>query len=199
MELGAIVCTPSAPKCSECPLVRDCEAHRRGLAETLPRKSDRPRIEEVREVAVVIRKRGEVLLVQRPATGRWAEMWEFPRAEVAAGQPTNEAATSLLESLGIRAKLGESILAIRHGVTRFRITLECLAAEYVSGRFRAGTYPNGIWMRPERVSEFPVSTPQRKLAATLFEQTAGESHSSPPAAATANLRGLRQRGERGRR
>ncbi|MEM9374068.1 MAG: A/G-specific adenine glycosylase, partial [Planctomycetota bacterium] len=43
MELGAIVCTPGAPKCRACPLRRACEAHRRGTAEEIPEPKPRAR------------------------------------------------------------------------------------------------------------------------------------------------------------
>ena len=164
MELGALVCTPAEPKCQECPLAGECQAFRRGRVDVIPRKAPRPTIEQVQEVAVVIRKKGDVLLVQRPAEGRWAEMWEFPRVVIVDGQTPATAAAVLLETLGIVAEPGEVIRTIRHGVTRFRITLTCLAAEYRSGRFRAGEYPRGEWLAPSRVAEYPVSTPQRKLA-----------------------------------
>jgi A/G-specific adenine glycosylase len=169
MELGALVCTPAEPKCGACPLVGECLARRDGLVDVLPRKSAKPRIEQVREVAVVIRKKGDVLLVQRPAQGRWAEMWEFPRVEVPEGDTTESAAAALVGELGIVAALGEPICTIRHGVTRFRITLMCQAAEFRSGRFRPGLYPRGIWLAPARLAEYPVSTPQRKLANALTE------------------------------
>ena len=167
MELGALVCTTTDPKCAECPLVGECQAFRGGLVDVIPRKSARPTIEQVREVAVVVRKKDEVLLVQRPAEGRWGEMWEFPRVPVSDGQTHQTAAESLLGELGIAATLGETIRTIRHGVTRFRITLTCLEAEHRSGRFQAGLYPRAEWLKPERLVEYPVSTPQRKLANSI--------------------------------
>jgi A/G-specific adenine glycosylase len=172
MELGALVCTPAEPKCPECPLAGECQAFRRGLVDAIPRKSARPTIEAVREVAVVVRKKEEVLLVQRPAEGRWAEMWEFPRVPFGDPQTHETAAATLLGELGIVATLGETIRTIRHGVTRFRITLTCLAAEFRSGRFEAGLYPRAEWLKPERLVEYPVSTPQRKLANALLPLSA---------------------------
>ncbi len=39
MDLGATVCTPSAPKCTDCPLKRECFATAQGLTAALPVKS----------------------------------------------------------------------------------------------------------------------------------------------------------------
>src|SRR5262249_29742841 len=80
MELGALVCTVKEPKCGRCPLTSMCMAQRAGLQQELPVKSARKSIVEVDEVAVVVRKGPRVLVVQRPESGRWANMWEFPHA-----------------------------------------------------------------------------------------------------------------------
>jgi A/G-specific adenine glycosylase len=79
MELGALVCTATTPRCDRCPLIRDCVARRRGLQDKIPVRSRVQTVQQVNEVAVVVRRRGRVLLVQRLATGRWAALWEFPR------------------------------------------------------------------------------------------------------------------------
>ena len=36
MDLGALVCTRTKPRCGECPVSADCVALRRGLTATLP-------------------------------------------------------------------------------------------------------------------------------------------------------------------
>src|SRR5204862_1827771 len=77
MELGALVCTPAAPKCGACPLARDCVARREGSQAEIPAKSVAAATTEVAEVALVVRRGSKVLLTQRrdDAT-RWAGMWE---------------------------------------------------------------------------------------------------------------------------
>ena len=169
MELGALVCTPDAPACDRCPLMACCLAHRHGLQNKIPRKTAAPRIEEVREVAVALWKKRKVLLVQCPDSGRWAGMWELPRSEVPPSRTPATAATALLARLGLRAMLGRELATIRHGVTRFRITLICLQATYRSGAFRPSIYPTGRWVAPHQLSEFPLSRPQRQLARTLAQ------------------------------
>src|SRR5947208_16242543 len=66
MELGALVCTPAAPRCGECPLRTKCHAYRRGLQESIPFRSPPPQAVTVQESAVVLRQGPRVLLVQRP-------------------------------------------------------------------------------------------------------------------------------------
>lgn len=164
MELGALICTPGQPRCLECPVAKECEAFRTGRTAEIPRKSPRPKPEEVLETAIVLRRQGRVFLVQRPAGGRWAEMWEFPRSVVAGTATVLSAAKELLCRLGFEAGKPREITTIRHGVTRFRITLVCQEAEWKKGEFRAGEYPRGEWLHPDQLSDVPVSRPQRTLA-----------------------------------
>jgi A/G-specific adenine glycosylase len=171
MELGALVCTPQAPRCGACPLAQHCQAHERGLQEDIPRRPPDPVIEHVAEVAVVVRKGPRVLLVQRPGQGRWAGMWEFPHRSLQDAEDHDAAARRLLADLGgIEASLANTLAIIRHGVTRFRITMVCKEAEYRAGRFRSRFYQAFRWVRPSALREYPVSAPQRRLAALLLGQ-----------------------------
>jgi A/G-specific adenine glycosylase len=170
MELGALVCTPNEPRCGECPLAALCQAKALGLTETIPAKTPRPKIEVVRETAVVLWRKGAVFLAQRPPTGRWAEMWEFPRIGIQADQSPETAAAGLMRDLGFEVDIDHELTTIRHGVTRFRITLVCLEGRHRAGTFRAGVYPRGEWVVPERLIDYPVSSPQRQLAKLVLRE-----------------------------
>jgi A/G-specific adenine glycosylase len=169
MELGALVCTPRSPGCAACPLADYCAARILNLQEEIPAKPAPPATVAVREAAVVVRRRARVLLVQRPAQGRWAGMWEFPHGVLQDGEAHDQAAVRLLRELtGLEADLGDEVLTVKHSVTRFRITLVCFEAAHRLGAFRPGFYPRGEWVKPEQLAAYPVSTPQRKLAQRLL-------------------------------
>src|SRR5262249_3918478 len=119
MELGALVCTPREPRCAACPLAERCVARRLGKQGEMPARTPPPAVTLVREAAVVVRRQGHVLLVQRPATGRWANMWEFPHGELREGETAAQAAARLVRELaGVEAEVGEELATIKHGVTR---------------------------------------------------------------------------------
>ncbi|MFM7832088.1 MAG: hypothetical protein ACKPJD_09880, partial [Planctomycetaceae bacterium] len=85
MDLGAQVCTPASPRCSDCPVREYCGAFRLGLQHELPRKPPRAAVTEVAELAVipvrVQRGRQQFLLRRRNAGERWAGMWDAYREE----------------------------------------------------------------------------------------------------------------------
>ncbi|MBY0522585.1 MAG: A/G-specific adenine glycosylase [Gemmataceae bacterium] len=170
MELGALVCTPAKPRCGKCPLASMCVARKQGLQETIPVPPTKPKVIEVREVAVVIRHGERVLLVQRPGTGRWARMWEFPHGALRAKEAPDDAALRLareLTSLGV--EVTDEMETVRHGVTHHRITMICLGARKRNGAFRSGFYVDSRWLTPAELGPYPISAPQRLLARRLVE------------------------------
>lgn len=173
MELGALVCTPTEPRCEVCPLTSLCQARREGLTGEIPRKTPRAAPTEVHEVAVILWNENQVLLAQRPETGRWAQMWEFPRVELAAGQSHSAAAEELIRGLGFEAVIDREIGSFKHGVTRFRIALVGLEGRVITGRFVPGVYPHSRWIAPSQFDEFPLSTPQRRLAKIVMMNREG--------------------------
>jgi len=169
MELGALVCTPAMPRCTDCPLARICLARRLGLQEQIPRPAAGKQTVEVHEAAVVVRRRQHVLLGQRPGQGRWAGMWEFPHAPLRNSESHEAAAARLLKELtGLQARIGPELLTLCHSVTHHRITLVCFEAQHRSGRFRSNFYQTGRWVSPANLAAFPVSSPQRRLALHLI-------------------------------
>jgi A/G-specific adenine glycosylase len=170
MELGALVCTPATPRCGECPLAGNCVARQLGLQAVIPARASPPAPTLIREAAVVIRRGEQVLLLQRPPEGRWASLWEFPHGPLVDGEAPDAAAARLLPELtGLKCRLGSELITLRHGVTRFRITLVCFEAEYLSGEFRSAFYRQAGWLTPKELGAYPVSSPQRRLAKALTD------------------------------
>jgi A/G-specific adenine glycosylase len=168
MEAGSLICTPTTPKCSQCPLAKQCTAFRDGKQDDIPVRATVSTPTPVREVAVVVRRAGRVLLLRRPDRGRWSGMWEFPRAELSGTEPEETAARRIVRELtGLRTKIGSELLTIRHSVTRFAVTLVCFEAEHLRGEFASEFYQQGAWLLPAELAKYPVSAPQRRLATAL--------------------------------
>jgi A/G-specific adenine glycosylase len=169
MELGALICSPREPACSRCPLQTVCAAWRLGTQAEIPPPARRPATRQVAEVAIVIRKSGKLLIVQRPSAGRWANLWEFPHGEVLPGENHEQAAARLVHQLtGMATAIQGELLTIKHGVTHHQITVVCFEAMHQGGQFVSKFYQRGQWIDPLRLEEFPVSSPQRRVAKYLL-------------------------------
>jgi A/G-specific adenine glycosylase len=103
MELGATVCLPATPKCTDCPVRRFC--HTRGQHFTGRAKPRQMKREITRALA---RKSDSVLLVQRAATeGLMSGMWELPEVS--------------------SRKSDEQLFSLRHSITTTNYTVRVVA------------------------------------------------------------------------
>jgi A/G-specific adenine glycosylase len=167
MELGSLVCTPKRPRCDACPVARLCAAREAGLEEAIPRSGRKTKFVNVTEAAVVVRKNGQILLRQCPEGQRWAGLWDFVRFEIESEGPSlvrDELVAKVQQQTGIVVEPGPLFKTIRHGVTRYRIRLDCYAARYLSGKISRNNGSKLRWARPADLDGYPLSTTGRKLA-----------------------------------
>lgn len=76
MELGALICTPKNPSCSECPWSAYCEARSLGKQSDLPVKLKKTKvIEKSLNYTAVFGKTG-LYVQQRPTSGIWGGLYE---------------------------------------------------------------------------------------------------------------------------
>ena len=81
MDLGATICRPKAPLCTECPLAQDCAAYASGNPELFPAPKPK-RIRPLRHGAAYwIERDNHVWLVRRPAKGLLGGMAALPGGE----------------------------------------------------------------------------------------------------------------------
>ena len=167
MELGSLVCTPRAPQCETCPVALLCQARQLGRQEDIPRPKSKQATEAVREAAVLIHKNGRVLLVRWPEGRRWAGLWDFPRFPVQSEEPAalrRELIENIRAMTGVMISPGPHLHQIVHGVTRFRITLDCYGAEFLSHNGKTSEQLTTRWLRPTQLDGYPLSSTGRRLA-----------------------------------
>jgi A/G-specific adenine glycosylase len=76
MDLGATLCTRSAPDCARCPVQQDCAAFSAGNPGDYPVKTRRlKRTAQSLWLLCATTDQGDVWLAQRPATGIWADLY----------------------------------------------------------------------------------------------------------------------------
>ena len=168
MELGSTICTPKSPRCLICPASAICPTHAAGLQREIPRAKRPTQYEQIDETAIVVFKKNRVLLRRCQEGERWAGLWDFPRFR---NSPRTTLAP-LKRLTGIEAKLENKLAEIRHGVTRYRITLTCHRATYTAGRLRRGA--ELAWVAPSALEKYPLSVTGRKISQLLVGTNAQE-------------------------
>ena len=72
------------------------------------------------------------------------------------------------ELTGLTWKPAAEVLTIKHGVTRYAITLVCVEATRAGGEFAPGVLRRGeVGDAARNWRDYPVSSPQRKLMTEL--------------------------------
>ncbi len=99
MELGALVCTPTNPKCAVCRPSRLCEAKKNDTVSKLPVRLAKQEKKQGKRTMFLLVSGGKVALVKRSAKGPLGGMWEFPAAEKHLTQPQAQA---FLQDMGIQ-------------------------------------------------------------------------------------------------
>jgi len=167
MELGGEICTVRQPKCDDCPVRRLCPTRQAGLQDVIPPAKKKTRYEDVRESAVVVRRRDKLLLRRCGKEERWAGLWDFPRfaAKAKRGDALKRELIEKVRRLtGVTIEPGRRLATIKHGVTRFRITLACYEAVCVSGAVRRSRNEPLKWIHPAELDSLPLSVTGRKIA-----------------------------------
>ncbi len=79
MEFGALQCVPKNPDCGVCPFQVDCVAFKENRVGELPVKLKKTKVLSLfHHYLVTITPSGKTLLQERPQTGIWAGLYEFP-------------------------------------------------------------------------------------------------------------------------
>jgi A/G-specific adenine glycosylase len=157
-DLGATICTARNPACALCPWRGGaCEAERRGLQNTLPRKAPkRPRPLRHGAHFLLTDAAGEVLLRRRPPRGLLGGMLELP------GTPWRDAPWDDVEALALAPLPGLDWKRVpgvaRHGFTHFELEMALFAA-----RVPALTPPDGTEARPLAEAAAAMPTVMRRL------------------------------------
>ena len=122
MDLGATVCRRRRPRCGDCPVRADCQAHAAGEVERYPERAPRRarRLERSR-FFVVVDPDGACLVERRPPRGIWGGLWSPPERDAA------HSVGAFLDQVGIAPDLIDQVRSadvIRHGFTHFDLDVE---------------------------------------------------------------------------
>jgi A/G-specific adenine glycosylase len=160
MELGATVCTPRSPNCSLCPVRDFCQAAAAGVQESIPCATPARKIPLVRRWTICIRHKNRWLIEQRPATGRWAGMWQFVTIASEGRAPTF---ANVQRITGLRIGNLKYLGEVRHALTHRKYIFRAFVAE---ARLTEKS-KNRKWVRLDELDQYPMSKPQLRIAEML--------------------------------
>jgi A/G-specific adenine glycosylase len=161
MELGATVCLPAKPRCSVCPLRRDCLAHASSEVANYPPLRARAKDVPLKLIAAIVQDpAGRILLEKRAPDANWMPgFWEIP-TWVDGVKPHGiwEGQFPPRDDISLGKRLG----TVRHSITRFRIEVDVrLAMLSHEDRLLRGSAILR-WASLQEIRQIPLTTITRK-------------------------------------
>lgn len=176
MELGATVCTPRGPACLLCPVSGLCEGRKKGNPENFPFRKDREKIEKIKTAAVILKKNGKVLIQKQSPKERWGGLWVFP---------FGDDLKQLCSRLGLAAAELNHRLTVRHGFTKYQVTLEVYEHRKTAAKepepqagflpFKEKAGPASAvaqWMPIQKLARLAFPSPHQKIVKELLKNNA---------------------------
>jgi A/G-specific adenine glycosylase len=159
MDLGATLCTRSAPACGSCPVNGDCVALAAGEVERFPgRKPKRER--PLRETTMVLAVAdGAVYLERRPATGIWGGLWSLPEVSDVGDWCAQRFDADAVET--------QSWDTLRHSFSHYDLDIAPVVVRIDAVSSKVADYDDSTWYRPGDEPPGGIAAPVMRLIETL--------------------------------
>jgi A/G-specific adenine glycosylase len=163
MELGALICTPTSPKCLLCPVREHCAAFHEGKQHDLPIKTKAKKNKAVQYAMVAVKEGNAVLMEQRPATGLLANMWQFPMMELAKEALPLEIEEELSENFSGRVDGVEKITSFKHVFSHLTWNVD----GYIAKGENLKIPSHMKWVTAAELELLPIAGPVQKMKTAL--------------------------------
>lgn len=122
MDLGAMLCTRSKPKCDECPVVEKCQAFKQNRVTDFPYSKPKKEKPVKFVYMLLLVQQDKVYMYQRPATGIWGGLYSYPEFE------TLDEVDNYLSQIGLENELEHAELAedkiFRHTFSHYHLDIQ---------------------------------------------------------------------------
>jgi A/G-specific adenine glycosylase len=178
MELGALICIPSQPRCPSCPVKNFCSYLRSG--DKGKKRSGKKIRKEVWTVALV-EQEGRFLLHRQEGKGLLAGLWQFPIVRVNKKGDAGELKKAkelkerkalrrmLQEKFGLKIKIKGSLPPQDHSFTHIQLTMKPFLCSVVRLSSALPVSKNVRWIKPVNFSRYPISRAMSKIAALILD------------------------------
>lgn len=149
MDLGAMICTRSKPKCHDCPIQIDCQAYASDSIAEYPNKKPKKVLPEKSITMLIITDGRKIHLEKRPDKGIWGGLWSLPEIE-----PID--ISSFLEQHSLNEQKRQTLDIYTHTFTHYRLYITPIVIEVSHLAQHAG-------FTHEAVHKLGLPTPIRKI------------------------------------
>ncbi|MCJ7735148.1 MAG: A/G-specific adenine glycosylase [Anaerolineales bacterium] len=168
MELGALICLPKNPLCTQCPVKNTCRANDLNLQSELPVRKEKPPLPHLLVTAAIIKNNGKVLLAKRPPEGLLGGMWEYPGGKQEFNEtPPETLSREIQEELNIKIQVGKLFGIYHHAYTHYKITLNAYYCHLESDNMHLNYHTEITWVPLSALDDFPMGKLDRLISREL--------------------------------
>lgn len=160
MDLGAMVCTRTKPKCELCPLNTGCIAYAHHSWADYPGKKPKKAIPEKTTYFLILQYDNLVWLDKRPPAGIWGGLFSFPQFE------TKMLLEQWLAEHGLENNKTEQLISFRHTFSHFHLDIVpiCVKLSTFTSLMEA---QQGLWYNLQTPASVGLAAPVENLLRQL--------------------------------
>lgn len=163
MDLGALVCTRTQPKCDQCPLQTHCLAYNTGNTAYFPspKPSKKLPIRSI-QMLILVNQQQEILLEKRPPTGIWGGLWSLPEC------PSNADAKNFSKKYYYcETETVRQATQIRHTFSHFHLDIQAVVMQVNKWQPPLMESDRIVWYNIQQLQKKGLATPVKKLIQQL--------------------------------
>lgn len=165
MDLGALICTRSNPKCDICPVQTHCVAFQNNLQHKLPQQKKKKSLPIKQTYMLILQnENNEILLQKREAKGIWSNLWSLPECTIDTDLHKFCQATYSITVNKINA-----LEPFRHTFSHYHLDIQPLIIQS-KNIYKIKDQQNRIWYKPTDHRKFGMPAPVVKLINYIFKE-----------------------------
>lgn len=159
MDMGALVCTRSKPKCSLCPINEFCVAQKQGNPLDYPGKKPKKEKPVKETYFVMLRSVNHIWLEQRPQVGIWGGLYCFPEHHSFEIQTALD--SRYINERYVRKQ--RTLIAFRHTFSHYHLDITPILVDFNNQPEMIMEGNKGLWYNLSQPEEIGLAAPVKQL------------------------------------
>jgi A/G-specific adenine glycosylase len=154
MDLGATICTRAAPRCGDCPVADDCEAHASGRELDFPGRRAKKAKPLKKTQMILVHADEAVFLEKRPPSGIWGGLWSLPEIG-----PEEDAVAWCEQRLNATLVKLQRWSTVRHSFTHYDLDIDPVAVRVHKQSRTVADNIDRIWYELDSPPQVGIAAP----------------------------------------
>jgi len=163
MDMGAMICVRSKPKCHACPIISTCQAYREKTIKNYPGKKTKLSLPNKTSYFLIIQHQESVWLEKRPTGGIWSGLYCFPQF------PTQHELKQFTKQKNIVINNNQTLAPFRHTFSHFHLNIIPIYGQFAVIKPTL-CEKNGCWYDLQSSRQIGLASPVKNLLILVRNQ-----------------------------